>query len=177
MRMTIALAISLGAGVTATAAAPARAGTLAGSAVTVQPGGEDGLGGGGLELWLAHAWDGYYAGGELAAESYTSGESDFALSYHALLGARHPLGERVAIVADVGAGISQQIDVRLGLLGSESDTDTEAVVPSGAVRASLVVALGTIGESRIGLAFAGDLRGTTDGDAGGGVGLGVVTWK
>lgn len=141
-------------------AGTATAEPFGGATLTLQPGG------GGLQAWAAHGLGDYYVGGELAVETYTSGTADRSASYHLVGGARARLARRLVLLADLGAGLSQQLD---------GYTDTVGWAPSAAVRAHLVIELATIRCTTLGLAIGGDARVALDGDGmGGGAGLGLV---
>lgn len=127
----------------------------------------------GLGMWGAgYVSQNVYVGGEITAESYDADEA-FSVSYHALVGARAKVSPRVAVLADVGAGITQHVSFELGLFGSEGGFDTEGVLPSGAVRVHLVGELGKVNDTSIALGLQSEARSTLEGHAGVGVGIGL----
>lgn len=149
---TLAILVALG----GTAAAE----PFGGATLTLSPDGSA------VQAWAALGWGDYYAGAELAAETYTSGTADRSASYHLFGGARARLAKRIVLLADLGAGVSQQL---------AGYTDTVGWAPSAAVRAHLVIELATIRCVTLGLAIGGDARVALDGDSmGGGGGLGLV---
>jgi hypothetical protein len=157
----------------------ARAGTLGGDTLSVGSEGFDlasnpTIEAGELGAWVAHEWESVYFGGEFALETFTRGKGNFGVSYHMLAGARTHVSPRFDLLLDAGAGVTQQVKVKFGILGGESGMDTIGVRPSGAVRVSLVAALGTVHNTRFSLGLESDLRATIDGDGGVGLGLGLV---
>lgn len=156
----------------------ASAGVIGGDTISVQPGGPDGVSGGGLAAWAAADLGAAYVGGELAMGSYATPD-DFGVSAHVLGGITSHLSKRVRLLADVGAGATQQVEYHLGLFGGKSGFEGVAWMPSTAMRLQLVGELGTIGETKVGLGLAGEARAGLFPDddqiatMGFGVGLGV----
>ncbi len=141
-----------------------------GTSVMVAPSTEPEDGGG--TFWGAgYVHDAVYVGGELAFQTFDS--SDLGVSWHALVGVHQRLGSRVAVLADVGAGVTQDVTFHLGLFGSKSGFETERVEPSGAVRLHLIGELGNVGTATIGLGLSSEARSTMDGESGVGVGVGL----
>jgi hypothetical protein len=141
-----------------------------GNTVMVEPSTDPDDGGG--TFWGAgYVHDAVYVGGELAFETFDS--DDLGISWHALVGVQQRLGNRVAVLADVGAGVTQDVTFNIGLFGSKSGFETERVAPSGAVRLHLVGELGSVGTATIGLGLSSEARSTMDGESGVGVGLGL----
>jgi hypothetical protein len=153
------------------AVASAQTSRLGGMLLTVEP--DSKPSGGEMAGWLAYARGAFYVGGEIAIGNTTAGDEDGAISYQAIAGGRAQISPRVSVLVDGGLGISQQFDVRLGILGGKSDTDTKAFAPSAAARVHLVGELGTVGEVRFGLALTGDARSTLDENAAPAMGLGL----
>jgi hypothetical protein len=128
---------------------------------------------GGFGLWGAgFATDNVYVGGELSFSSYDTLD-DFGIAYHVLTGARARVSPRVSLLADVGAGITQQVEYHLGIFGGESGFSTEKITPSGAVRVHLVGELGRTQTARVAIGLTSEARGALDAGAGVGVGLGL----
>ncbi|MDB4964205.1 MAG: hypothetical protein JWP01_4204 [Myxococcales bacterium] len=149
---------------------------LWGAALTFRPGNDGGRDGGHLGGWGAYGFGDFYLGGELALETYTAGSSESSISYHAVAGTRAPLTRWLTLLADLGAGLSQQTTHHVGLFGRDRrKMPTDGWAPSAALRAHLVADVVDLGGTTIGLALAIDLRVALDGDSmGGGAGLGVV---
>jgi hypothetical protein len=116
-----------------------------------------------------------YAGGELQIETFTRGTGEFGVSYHALVGADTQLSPRIRVLGDAGLGVTQQVDAHIAILGGEDKMETEAWVPSGAVRLHLLAELGMVGATTWSLGLTADARSTVTGDSAGvGLGLGLV---
>jgi hypothetical protein len=147
-----------------TAHAGAIAATSAAVAPSTQP--EEG----GFTMWGAgDVHEHVYVGGEVAFQTFDS--SDLGVSLHALVGVKSRLSERIVVLADAGAGVTNHVTFQLGLFGTEGgDEGTSA---SGAVRVHLVGELGTLGMVRVGIGLSSEARSTLDGEAGVGVGLGL----
>ena len=139
--------------------------------LTVEPDSEPNNGA--WSAWLAYAPETFYVGGEIALGNATAGDEDGSLSYHVIGGARTEISSRVLLLVDGGLGISQQFDVQLGILGGQSGSDTKNIAPSAAARVQLVGVLGTVGDSKLGIALTGDSRSTLDENAAAAMGLGL----
>ena len=168
MRIAALLVAALVAVPTVASAERSRVG---GMVLTIEPNAEPNNGT--MAAWLAYAPGAFYVGGEIAVGNATAGDEDGSISYHAIAGGRARISPHVSLLVDGGAGISQQFDVQLGLLGGESDSDTRAFAPSAAARVHLVGELGTIGGSELGLALTSDVRTTLDENAAPAMGLGL----
>jgi hypothetical protein len=70
------------------------------------------------------------------------------------------LSDHVIVLADAGAGVTQQTSFELQLFESEDDGGFKSVqvLPSAVTRVQLVPELGTVGETTLGLALASEAR-------------------
>jgi hypothetical protein len=149
-----------------TAHAGAVAATSAAVAPSTQP--EEG----GFTMWGAgDVHENVYVGGEVAFQTFDS--SDLGVSLHALVGVKSRLSERIVVLADAGAGVTNHVTFQLGLFGTEGGFEDEGTSASGAVRVHLVGELGTLGMVKVGIGLSSEARSTLDGEAGVGVGLGL----
>lgn len=157
------------------ASSVASAQTIGGDTFSVQPARSGDIDGGGLGMWAAGViGDLGYVGGELSLGSYATPD-DAGISYHLLGGIKQRVASRFVVLADAGAGVTQQLAVELGWFGGESGIETAAWMPSAALRVQLVGELGTIGETTVGLGLSTETRMgmPLDGDVGVGAGVGL----
>jgi len=113
---------------------------------------------GSLSVWLARRRGMLYVGGEIAVETHTQGEGDFALSYHALIGIQRSLQPDLLLLVDAGLGPSQRLAFNGGVLANDPSIDTVGWVASGAVRSQLIMVLTTYRESDLGLGLIAEAR-------------------
>lgn len=168
MRFMLPLAV-----VTSTASL-ASAATIGGDVVTVQPASSQ-IEGGGLGMWAAKEVGdgGGYLGGELSIGSYVT-PRDAGISYHVLGGLKSELSDHFLVLADVGAGVTQQLEMRLGLFGGEAGIDTVDWLPSSAVRLQVVAVFGSVRDTDIGMTINSEARaGYTNDEITTGIGLGL----
>lgn len=157
------------------AASDASAQTIGGDVISVQPAASGELDGGGLGMWAAGTIGSHaYLGGELSIGSYATPE-DAGISYHVLGGVRQRVASRFVVLADAGAGVTQQLAMHLGLFGGESGLETVAWMPSAALRVQLVGEIGKIHDTTIGLGLSTETRVgmPLHGDYGMGAGVGL----
>jgi hypothetical protein len=159
----------------------ASAGTIGGDVVSMAPRTSlDSGHGGSMGVWMAGDVGPAYVGGEIVADTFTARDGDFGMSYHAIVGTRHQLSDDFVVLADAGAGITQEIDVQMAVLGGESSVDTVALSPSAALRAQLAWVIGHSHGFQVGLALESEARGGVHRNhaekdtATGGIGLGLA---
>ena len=98
--------------------------------------------GGSMAVWAAHELGPVYVGGEVALTTLAAGSDDLALQLNVVVGHAARLGHGFHLLTDIGAGPCEQLDVKVGIGGSEGGFDHAAWTVGAVARAGVYLDLG-----------------------------------